>query len=145
MNRDIYTYTDFEDLQRASYWQEISNYPQITVSVDLRKRMDKIMSRRYQPGNRYIYDFRRLSDMLIPNWTDHETKFNEIIILSQYIRERIYALADIRKMLFLVSLGSGVNNTFLVFYKLIYEGGLANTSATVYHGKFKVPTLISRI
>ena len=36
-NREVYTYIDLHNLGSAPFWNEIRNFPQITVTADLRK------------------------------------------------------------------------------------------------------------
>lgn len=95
MNRQIYTYTDIQKLGQAQFWNELKKYPQITVSADLRKCLkgtvlhDKVKGLFADDASVLVGDFRQLLEVALPNWTDDETKFREMIVLSQYLREEL--------------------------------------------------------
>lgn len=100
MNRQIYTYTDLRSLGNASFWKEIKNFPQITVTADLRKSLkgmeqyDKVDGLFRNDPMVQAAEFRKLTDLAIPNWTDDETKFREFIVLSQFMRRQISKWGD---------------------------------------------------
>ena len=95
MNRQIYTYTDLRTLGQCSFWNKIRNIPQITVTADLRKSLkgskeyDKIDGIFRHEVTVQACEMRKLTDKVLPKWTDDETKFHETVILSQYIREQL--------------------------------------------------------
>ena len=93
MNRPIYTYINLKDLGTAPFWEKIKHFPQITVTADLRKSLkgtverDKIAGIFNADQSVRALEFRKLSDAIIPHWTDDETKFHETVVLSQYLRD----------------------------------------------------------
>lgn len=95
MNRQIYTYTDLRTLGQCFFWNKIRNIPQITVTADLRKSLkgskeyDKIDGIFRHEVTVQACEMRKLTDKVLPKWTDDETKFHETVILSQYIREQL--------------------------------------------------------
>lgn len=100
MSREIYTYTDLRTLGSTSFWNEIKNFPQITVTADLRKSMkgtakyDKVDGLFMNDQSVQAAEFRKLADLAVPHWTDDETKFHETIVLSQFIRGLIHRQGD---------------------------------------------------
>ena len=95
MNREIFTYTDLRLLGKASYWEKIKKYPQITVTADLRKCLkgieeyDKVDGMFKNDSLVKVSEFRKLSELVLPHWTDDETKFHETIVLSQFFRNEL--------------------------------------------------------
>ena len=95
MSREIYTYIDLKRLGKSPYWNQIKNYPQITVTSDLRKSLkgselrDKVEGIFKDDGGVKVREMRKLADAVFPNWTDDEVKFHEVVVLSKYIREQI--------------------------------------------------------
>lgn len=90
MKNRIYTYADLTTIENNSWFEEIKNYPQITVSTDLRKGINwENKDYKYK-----AFDFRQVLDNIVPNWTTDETKFQETVILSQYLREKITKTKD---------------------------------------------------
>lgn len=87
MNRQIYTYTDLRSLKSAPFWNQIRQYPQITVSANLRKSLKGAKEV-------FAWEFRKLSDAILPHWTDDETKFHETIVLTQFVRQQIAKFGD---------------------------------------------------
>lgn len=100
MNRQIYTYIDLRSMGSAPFWNQIKRYPQITVTADLRKSLKGTEARDKVDGifkddlNVQAWEFRKLSEAVLPHWTDDETKFHETIVLAQYIRGQIAKLGD---------------------------------------------------
>lgn len=100
MNREIYTYTDLRALGTASFWKEIRNFPQITVTADLRKSLkgvkqyDKVDGLFFNDSQVQAAEFKKLSELAIPHWTDDETKFHETVVLAQFIRGLIHRQGD---------------------------------------------------
>lgn len=100
MNREIYTYIDLRYLEAAPFWRQIKRYPQITVTADLRKSLkgnimrDKVAGLFRDDLMVQAREFRNLVNVILPHWTDDETKFREMVVLSQYIRERIAKAED---------------------------------------------------
>ena len=95
MSREIYTYIDLKQLAKNPYWEEIRNFPQITVTSDLRKSLKG--SKEYDRVDGIFKDeamvqaceIRKVMDGVFPKWKEDETKFHETVVLSQYIREQI--------------------------------------------------------
>ena len=100
LNREIYTYMDLRTLGNAPFWKEIRNFPQITVTADLRKSLkgveqyDKVDGLFMNDSIVQVSEFRKLADLAVPHWTDDETKFHESIVLAQFIRQQIYRFGD---------------------------------------------------
>ncbi|MBQ5850653.1 MAG: hypothetical protein IIW54_07560 [Lachnospiraceae bacterium] len=88
MKNRIYTYADLTTIENNSWFKEIKEYPQITVSSDLCKGIKRKNSK-YK-----VRDFRQVLDNIIPNWTTDETKFQETVILAQYLREKVAITKD---------------------------------------------------
>lgn len=90
MKNRIYTYADLTKIENNTWFSELKDYPQVTVSTDLRKGIN-----REDKGYKYkALDFRQVLDYIVPSWTTDETKFQETVILAQYIRERIIKTKD---------------------------------------------------
>ena len=95
MSREIYTYTNLKQLRQSSYWNKIRNFPQITVTADLRKSLkgtqefDKVDGLFKDEAVVQVCEMRKLTDAAFPKWKEDETKFHEIVILAQFIREQI--------------------------------------------------------
>lgn len=95
MSREVYTYIDLKQLGKTPFWNKIRNFPQITVTADLRKSLkgsrehDRIDGIFKEEAIVQACEMRRLMDTLFPKWSDDETKFHETVVLSQYIREQI--------------------------------------------------------
>lgn len=95
MNRPIYTYINLKTMGSSPFWKEIKRFPQITVTADLRKSLkgreerDKIDGIFKDDLNVRAWEFRKLYDEILPEWTADETKFHETVVLAQYIRSRI--------------------------------------------------------
>lgn len=100
LNREIYTYMDLRTLGNAPFWKEIRNFPQITVTADLRKSLkgveqyDKVDGLFMNDSIVQVSEFRKLADLAVPHWTDDETKFHESIVLAQFIRQQIHRFGD---------------------------------------------------
>ena len=85
MSKRIYCYTDISTLSDCTFYEEIKSLPQVTVSSDLRKGIN---------GKEDLFalkaiDLRQLLDLIAPDWTTDITKFQESVVLSEYIRDRI--------------------------------------------------------
>ncbi|GAB6159815.1 PD-(D/E)XK nuclease family protein [Howardella ureilytica] len=95
MNREIYTYTDLTKLKDSKLFSEIKHYPQFTVSSDLRKGLTGTMETDRVDGmftgdkDVRITDFRNLVQAMNKDLGTDQSKFNEMVILSEYIRQRI--------------------------------------------------------
>lgn len=89
MSREIYTYTNLKDLNRASYWNRIKDFPQITVSFDLKNSLKNLGTWVYGATSLCSCEMRKLTEAAFPKWRVDETKFHETVVLSQYIREQM--------------------------------------------------------
>lgn len=112
MRREIYTYTDLRKLRDAWYYDDLKNYPQITVSTDLQKGLKGTKRRESFEGklkidslvgllaadNSIIHDFKFISDVIIPKWTTDATKFRETIILTEFFRQTIAKNAEDKRI-----------------------------------------------
>lgn len=95
MSRKVCTYTDITKLPENPFFKEISKYPIITVSADLRKgfigslgleRKEEVLS---FEGKLNVTEFRNITAAIDDNWTSDQSKFNQSIILSEFIRNKI--------------------------------------------------------
>ena len=81
-NREVYTYIDLHNLGSAPFWNEIRNFPQITVTADLRKcikgveQYDKTKGLFADDPQVQAAEIRKLTDPPVPHWTDDDTKFH---------------------------------------------------------------------
>lgn len=95
MNREIYTYTDLRSLGSIAAWKHLKYLPQITATVDMQKSLkgremrDKVDGIFKDDHAVRVSDIRKLMELVLPHWTDDDTKFRETIILSQFLRNRI--------------------------------------------------------
>ncbi len=100
MNRTIYTYINLKNLGNTSYWNDIKHYPQITVTADLRKSLtgtkkkDQVDGLFKEDAAVQVWEFRKLMEIILPRWTDDETKFQETVILANFIRSQIALRGD---------------------------------------------------
>lgn len=105
MSREIYTYTDLTKLNESRLYKSIKYYPQVTVSADLRKGLigtEKIdhVDGLFTGDNRIrVTDFHSLEQALNKQWRDDQSKFYEMIILSEYIRQKIETAGDDKKQI----------------------------------------------
>lgn len=94
MSREIYTYTDLTSLARSENFAEIKGYPQITASSDLRKGLkgrfehDRTKGIFTDDDQVLITDFHSFSNAIDSEMGTNESKFNEMVLLSEYIRKR---------------------------------------------------------
>lgn len=95
MSRKVCTYTDITKLPENPFFKEISKYPIITVSADLRKgfigslgleRKEEVLSFECKLN---VTEFRNITAAIDDNWTSDQSKFNQSIILSEFIRNKI--------------------------------------------------------
>lgn len=108
MNRPVYTYINLKSLASSPYWKDIKRFPQLTVTADLRKSLkgsidrDKVDGILKDDQSVRAWEFRKLSEAILPHWTDDETKFHETVVLSQYLRTRISQQKDIETKRWLI-------------------------------------------
>ena len=95
MSKKIYTYTDLVKLPEASFYDEIKQYPQIVVSADLKKGiigtvdLERISEVIKTDANLKITEFRNIIEAIYSAWNSDQTKFNQMIILSEFMRKKI--------------------------------------------------------
>ncbi len=103
MSREIYTYTDLTKLNDNKLFQEIKHYPQVAVSTDLRKGLngniawDNVDGILKDDKTLRITEFHSLAQAVNSEWGTDQSKFNETIILSEYIRGRMNAVSGDKK------------------------------------------------
>lgn len=91
MTRQVFTYTDLEDICSCEYYDEIKNLPQITVTTDLQKAI------RWYPqtnqGKHLFYgavrEFGQFADVIYPEWKKPETLFRQSVIVSSILRRKV--------------------------------------------------------
>lgn len=100
MSREIYTYIDLAKLKDCPVFQEIKKYPQIAVSTDLRKglkgtldvdRVDGIFSKDPSVS---VVEFQAFAKELNGDFNTDHCKFNETILLSEFLRAKIEEAED---------------------------------------------------
>lgn len=103
MSRKVYTYTDLTKLPENEYFKEIAQYPIITVSADFRKgfvgsigleRKEEVLS---FEGKLNVTELRNINTAVNSLWSSDQAKFNETIILSEFLRKRINASSDVKE------------------------------------------------
>lgn len=103
MSREIYTYTDLTKLGDSRLFQEIRYYPQVTVSADLRKGLIGTQARDHVDGifandNRmHVTEFHTLAQAVYGDWATDQSKFNEMILLSEFVRKKLNDAAGDKK------------------------------------------------
>ncbi len=103
MSRKVYTYTDLTKLPENEYFKEIAQYPIITVSADYRKgfvgsigleRKEEVLS---FEGKLNVTELRNINTAVNSLWSSDQAKFNETIILSEFLRKRINATSNVKE------------------------------------------------
>ena len=100
MSRDIYTYIDLTKLGENRLFQEIRYYPQITVSADLRKGLIGTQAKDYVDGifasdsRMRVTEFHNLSQAVYEDWASDQSKFHEMILLSEFVRQKLNNASD---------------------------------------------------
>lgn len=103
MSREIYTYTDLTKLSESKLFQEIRYFPQITVSSDLRKGLVGTQGRDHVEGSfskdrrMLVAEFHALAQAAYGDWTADQSKFNEMILLSEFVRKKLNNAAGDKK------------------------------------------------
>lgn len=100
MSRKVYTYSDITKLPENSYFREISKYPIITVSADMRKgftgavgieRKDNVLN---FEDTLNISEIRNVTNAINSLWSSDQVKFNESVILSEFMRTKLFSAND---------------------------------------------------
>lgn len=95
MSREIYTYTDLEKLPESKQFAEIKKYPIVTVSSDLehcmkgRYEFDRVNGIFRTDELVRVVDFHKLVNLIDWDWRTDQTKFNEMVILSEFVRGKM--------------------------------------------------------
>ena len=95
MSREIYTYTDLTRLGESKLFQEIRYYPHVTVSADLRKGLVGTQAKDHVDGifasdsRMLVTEFHNLAQVVYEDWATDQSKFNEIVILSEFVRGKM--------------------------------------------------------
>lgn len=100
MSRKVYTYTDLTKLNTSKNFLELINYPQITVSSDLRKclngkiEIDRVQGLVSDVANFKVTEFHTFATAIDEEWNTDKSKFNEMIILSEFIRGKLEEIGE---------------------------------------------------
>lgn len=103
MSREIYTYTDLTRLGESRLFREIRYYPHVTVSSDLRKGLVGTQEKDYVDGifasdsRMLVTDFHNLAQVVYEDWATDQSKFNEMILLSEFMRSKLNDAAGDKK------------------------------------------------
>ena len=95
MSRKVYTYTDLTKLNTSKNFLELIKYPQITVSSDLRKclngkiEIDRVQGLVSDVANFKVTEFHTFATAIDEEWNTDKSKFNEMIILSEFVRRKL--------------------------------------------------------
>ncbi|WP_028243920.1 hypothetical protein [Pseudobutyrivibrio ruminis] len=116
MSRRVYTYTDLTKITDNPYFEELAKYPIITVSADLRKgfigsvgieRKDEVIS---YSGKLNITEFRNITTGINRLWTSDQAKFNETIVLSEFLRNKTNAAKDEKELNWLTGCSRNIDS-----------------------------------
>ena len=94
MSRKVYTYTDLSKINTSKNFIELMKYPQIVVSTDLRKclngrpEFDKVQGL-VNNANFKVTDFHSFSCAIDEDWNTDQSKFMEMILLSEFMRGKL--------------------------------------------------------
>ncbi|WP_022770161.1 hypothetical protein [Butyrivibrio sp. NC2007] len=134
MSREVYTYKRINDLPRQNYWNEIKEYPHITVSRGLKRTLkNSNQSTGHTEGlfkkDRYfnVISFSAIQGKVLPNWTTAESRYGAFSLIStcisRMIRECREDDEDTKKLL------SGCKNNrdrILYTIELMEESGVSD-------------------
>ena len=102
MSKSIYTYTDLTKLAESESFKAIKEYPIVTVTADTRKGLkgsenyDKIEGVFSKDSSVIVKDFRTLSLAIDEQWAADHSKFNAVILLSEFIRDKMEKSKDVQ-------------------------------------------------
>lgn len=102
MSRAVYTYTDLRRLNTSRNFQSLMRYPQITVSSDLRKclvgnqEIDRVKGLISDEKFR-VTEFHSFSKAIDEEWSSDQSKFHEMIFLSEFMRKKLDAAVNNKK------------------------------------------------
>lgn len=95
MRREIFTYKDLESLPESRLFQQIRKYPIVAVSADMRKALkgrfekDRIKGLFGQDRQVRVTDLHALVSAVDPAWGSDRKKFDQLVILSEFLRGKI--------------------------------------------------------
>lgn len=107
MSRQVYTYTDLKKINKSKNFNDLIKFPQITVSADLRKclngnaQIDHVEGVISQDTGFRVTEFRSLAKEINEDWNTDISKFNEIVLLSNFMRDKIKLAKDDAEKLWL--------------------------------------------
>ena len=87
MSREIYTYTDLTKLYENENYKEIKHHPHVTASSELSKAIGG--SKDQEDTHLRITDIHKIAQAMDNDWGTDQSKFKEIILLSEYIRKKM--------------------------------------------------------
>ena len=100
MSRQVYTYTDLTKINKCKNFIDLMKYPQITVSADLRKclngkpEIDKVSGLVADDASFRVTEFHSFAQAIDEEWNADPSKFNEMIILSEFMRGKLEAATE---------------------------------------------------
>ena len=103
MHRKVYTYADLAKLPESKQFAQIKKYPIITVASDLRKALvgryefDRVNGLFRTDERVHVTDFRSFSQLIDKNWGNDQCKFNQLVILAEFLRNKLEAAGDDQK------------------------------------------------
>ena len=95
MSRKVYTYTNLKNIVNSRDFQELMKYPQITATTDLKKSLvgnpayDKVEGLVKDNPSFKVTNFREIISSIDKEWNTDQSKFLDMIYLSEFIREQI--------------------------------------------------------
>ena len=104
MSRLVYTYTDLTKINTCKNFIELMRYPQITVSADLRKclngklEIDKVQGLVADDSNFRVTEFQSFAKAIDEDWDSDQSKFAEMIILSEFMRGKLEEAGENKKI-----------------------------------------------
>lgn len=104
MIRKVYTYTDLTKINKSKNFLDLMNFPQITVSSDLRKclngktEIDKVQGLVANAENFKVTEFQTFAKAIDEVWNSDQSKFNEMILLSEFMRGKLDSAGEDEKL-----------------------------------------------
>ncbi len=103
MSKSIYTYTDLAKIAESDSFNAVKEYPIVTVTSDIRKGLkgvenfDKVEGVFSKDNSVIVKDFRTLALAIDEQWAADHSKFNAVILLSEFIRKKMEECKDIQE------------------------------------------------
>lgn len=104
MIRKVYTYTDLTKINKSKNFLDLMKFPQITVSSDLRKclngkiEIDKVQGLVANDENFKVTEFQTFAKAIDEVWNSDQSKFTEMIILSEFMRGKLDSAGEDEKL-----------------------------------------------